>query len=295
VTLPHTLPAGAEAFLAAIVVAPDDPAPRLVFADWLEEQGRTGAAAACRWLAAGGKPYRDASESWTWFRSDQAVRADWFGRQLNPEGLLPPVPGLTLPGGPHVVPYAAGVVGRYWEFPTREAAERALLMAWPDGVLAPPRVRSGGQTGVDRAALDAAMLAGLPVCGFTPRGRMAEDGRVPDFYPLTALRRGGYPARAKANVEAADATLALTLGVPAGGTLLTIRHADSVGRPVLVVDLLGRHDPAEVVAWVCRHAPRDLNVAGPREGDNPGVHARARVLLEDVFWRWVEGLYPQRA
>jgi len=47
------------------------------------------------------------------------------------------------------------------------------------------QVVSGGQTGADRAGLDAAMALGIPVGGWCPRGRRAEDGPIPAIYPLT--------------------------------------------------------------------------------------------------------------
>jgi predicted Rossmann-fold nucleotide-binding protein len=79
------------------------------------------------------------------------------------------------------------------------------------------RVISGGQTGVDRGALDAAMLAGIPVGGACPKGRKAEDGLIPDRYPLTELASENYRVRTEKNVKDADATLILTVGAISGG------------------------------------------------------------------------------
>jgi putative molybdenum carrier protein len=94
------------------------------------------------------------------------------------------------------------------------------------------RVVSGGQTGVYRAALDAAMELSVPV-----GGRRAEDGRIPDRYPVTETPDGGYPARTRWNVCDSDFTPVLTEGEPAGGTLLTAQASLGPGRPHAVVGM----------------------------------------------------------
>lgn len=99
------------------------------------------------------------------------------------------------------------------------------------------RVISGGQTGVDRAALDVARERGLALGGWCPRGRRAEDGRIPDTYPLTETRTADYRERTRRNVLAADATLVLTRGAPSGGTAYTLAVARRAGKPALVADL----------------------------------------------------------
>src|SRR5947199_5509021 len=80
---------------------------------------------------------------------------------------------------------------------------------------------SGGQTGVDRAALDVALELGLPCGGWCPRGRRAEDGPIPAHYPLCETRSPIYPVRARWNVRDSDATLILTRGRADRGTALT--------------------------------------------------------------------------
>ena len=74
------------------------------------------------------------------------------------------------------------------------------------------QIISGGQTGVDRAALDVALDAGLPCGGWCPRGRRAEDGPIVAQYPLMETDSPDYQMRTRRNVEDADATLILTLG-----------------------------------------------------------------------------------
>ncbi|MCX5783495.1 MAG: putative molybdenum carrier protein, partial [Elusimicrobia bacterium] len=101
----------------------------------------------------------------------------------------------------------------------------------------PARIVSGGQTGVDRAGLDAAMSAGIKVGGYVPRGRLAEDGRVPQKYPLTETASAQYCERTLLNVKNSDATLILYLEKLSGGTLFTYRSCLQNHKPVLCVDI----------------------------------------------------------
>ena len=145
------------------------------------------------------------------------------------------------------------------------------------------RVISGGQTGVDRAALDVAIARGIPHGGWCPFGRRAEDGRIPDRYALREHASPEYAARTEANVRDSDGTLVLAIGTPRDGTALTVRLAERHGRPCLVADLDAPPDPIVVADWVVRHAIRTLNVAGPRESTHPGVHDRAAAYLDGVL------------
>ncbi len=147
------------------------------------------------------------------------------------------------------------------------------------------KVISGGQTGADRAGLDAALKCGIPVGGFCPQGRRAEDGAIPATYPLTETRSRSYDVRTRMNVRAADATLVLNLGELSGGTLSTVEYAARRNKPCLVVQLddAGHATPQAVAEWLRANAVRTLNIAGPREGKAPGIRALAREFLEQVF------------
>lgn len=164
----------------------------------------------------------------------------------------------------------------------------------------PSRIVSGGQTGVDRATLDVAIAHGVPHGGWCPRGRRAEDGRIPDRYGLAAalpcrastvhgprrLREHDspdYAARTEQNVVDSDATLVLTIGTPEGGTALTVRLAARHERPCLVVDLDDPPSPGSVVAWFRTNGVGVLNVAGPRESTRPGISGRAAAYLDEVL------------
>src|SRR3954470_8255926 len=99
------------------------------------------------------------------------------------------------------------------------------------------RIISGGQTGVDRAALDVALELGLPCGGKCPCGRRAEDGPIAPRYPLEETASAEYPVRTALNVRESDGTLILLAGRPDRGTELTQRIARRRQRPCLCVDL----------------------------------------------------------
>ena len=142
---------------------------------------------------------------------------------------------------------------------------------------------SGGQTGVDRAALDVALELGMPCGGWCPKGRKAEDGPIDPRYPLQEVSSASYSIRTERNVIEADGTLILTEGPLTGGTALTLRSAQKHGEPHLVIDLSKDQDIAEIMSWVTSNEIEDLNVAGPRESKNPGIHDKASRFLHRLF------------
>jgi hypothetical protein len=152
-------------------------------------------------------------------------------------------------------------------------------------------VWSGAQTGVDRAALDAALRLGLPIGGWVPRGRLAEDGQVPARYgQLREAESPEYATRTRMNVQATDATLVLRMGPARGGTLETLETARGLGRPMLEIDLEvtdAAGAAKSVILWLqglfsSRSSLRH-NVAGPRASQAPTSYARAKAVLDLVF------------
>jgi len=146
------------------------------------------------------------------------------------------------------------------------------------------RIISGGQTGVDRAALDAALEHNFACGGWCPRGRKAEDGIIPARYPLEETKSSEYEERTERNVAEADGTLALVRGEPTGGTAFTIALAHGYGKPCLVLDLESGDAalPATIQTWLRENNIRVLNVAGPRESNSPGIYKIAKALLEKI-------------
>lgn len=152
----------------------------------------------------------------------------------------------------------------------------------------PLQIVAGGQSGADRGALDAALAAGAPCGGWCPAGRRAEDGPIPERYPLTELPRGGFSARTRRNVEDSEGTLVVLLPGAGPGTRLTMQYAVARGKPLLVVDAAGEAlDEAidRAVRFVESCCIRILNVAGPRASEAPKAHAYTRQLVEGLLER----------
>jgi len=153
------------------------------------------------------------------------------------------------------------------------------------------KVISGGQTGVDRAALDAAIDLGIEVGGWCPRGRKALDGVIPAKYPLQETRGKSYQTRTKWNVRDSDSTLIICRDEPAGGTALTIKYCKQLGKPYEVYQLKAGEglyvgypeDPRGIAYWLNTLNIEVLNVAGPREGKHCLIYQHAYSLLSELF------------
>ncbi len=129
------------------------------------------------------------------------------------------------------------------------------------------KIISGGQTGVDRAALDVALELGIPCGGWCPRGRLAEDGVIDEKYPLKETKERAYEVRTEWNVRDSDATLIITRGKPTGGTGYTVAMTRKYNKPVLIIDLAKtgiKKASTEVRSWIARTGIEILNIAGPR-------------------------------
>jgi hypothetical protein len=149
----------------------------------------------------------------------------------------------------------------------------------PGSGFAPLTIVSGAQTGVDRAALDVAMGRGMPVGGWCPSGRAAEDGPIDPRYPLRETPSADPTQRTAWNVRDSDGTLLLVTGAPSAGTDLTRDLAHRMGRPVLEASLDAPADPDAFRRWLAIHKIRTLNIAGPCESGSPGVYAAACAWL----------------
>ena len=145
------------------------------------------------------------------------------------------------------------------------------------------RIVSGGQTGVDRAALDVALALGYPCGGWCPRGRRAEDGPLAARYPLVETPSDRYLQRTRWNVRDSDGTLVLLRGVAEGGTGKTIDYANELGRPVCVVDFDVGARLGPVRTWLRRHPIATLNLAGPRASKQPTIYDDATRFLRRLL------------
>lgn len=146
-------------------------------------------------------------------------------------------------------------------------------------------VVSGGQTGVDRAALDTAIALGISHGGWCPRGRLAEDGQIPPLYQLRETPTSAYSERTYQNVVDSDGTLILHSGILSGGTRLTSRLSSESGLPLTTVDLKAADAGvvAAVVSWLEAEHILVLNVAGPRESSHEGIYQSASRFLMRLF------------
>jgi hypothetical protein len=145
------------------------------------------------------------------------------------------------------------------------------------------RIVSGGQTGVDRAALDFAIQHGFEHGGWCPLGRVAEDGVIPPVYRLRATDSPEYDERTEKNVVDSDATLIVVRERElSGGTSFTKTCAEQHGRPLLVIrETEGLVQGATALSkFLRRNEVRTLNIAGPRESQAPGLGKFVVELLE---------------
>lgn len=140
---------------------------------------------------------------------------------------------------------------------------------------------SGGQTGVDRGALDACLDLNFPCGGTCPKNRLAEDGIIPQIYPLTETKERSYEFRTWRNVIDADGTLILSGTGLAGGTLLTRDLAQMLGKPLMI---FSAEDSFETVSdWIVRFNIKILNIAGPRQSEWPEAHAVSYQLITQLI------------
>lgn len=145
---------------------------------------------------------------------------------------------------------------------------------------------SGGQTGADRAALDAALDAGFPCGGWCPQGRAAEDGPLPENYPLQELSGSGYRQRTIKNIEDSDATAIFYFNRPTGGTELTLIQCIRLLKPYQLIDasIIPPARAGQIMhAFAQEQAVGVLNVAGPSEGRTPGTYSYVLIAVRSLI------------
>ena len=146
------------------------------------------------------------------------------------------------------------------------------------------KIISGGQTGVDRAALDVAIKLGLEYGGFCPKGRLAEDGVILDKYNLTELSSSQYLMRTFENVQASDGTLIIHQGTVSGGTLKTKDYCQMINKSFFEVNLLEDLEkiPLNFDTWIKENHIIIMNIAGPRESA-ASIYNRTLLLIMDLL------------
>ena len=186
------------------------------------------------------------------------------------------------------------------------------------------KVISGGQTGVDRGALDAALALQVECGGWCPEGRLAEDGTIPTRYPVMELANAGYAQRTARNVADSDGTLVISNGVPLGGTRETVNRCIEMRKPYLLIDCARRsaQETIEVATEFVkslssrfaqttrnlsrlRKSPGELgdpshslgmtivlNVAGPRASQWPEGRKTSQRIVSGILRRLVDRTAP---
>jgi hypothetical protein len=160
-------------------------------------------------------------------------------------------------------------------FPARTKREIAMI----------EKIVSGGQTGVDRAALRCGLDLGFEIGGYCPAGYRAEDGSIPERFRVFLACTDGrdYRERTRLNVATSDATLIVSRGPVVAGTALTKSECRGLGKPYFVVQVLDPCGSRNVAKWLARLGPRVLNIAGPRESTSPGIESQAYELLTETL------------
>lgn len=154
---------------------------------------------------------------------------------------------------------------------------------------------SGGQSGADRAALDAAIFLNIPHGGWLPKGRKTEDGPLPRRYALRELHSGRYRERTEKNVITADVTLIFSFGPLSGGSALTEALAIRHDRPYLHIDFEHfTHYQAAVAVetWLLNQKSTIVNIAGPRASSEPRIYPAVYTVLMTVNWKKLRATTP---
>jgi hypothetical protein len=147
------------------------------------------------------------------------------------------------------------------------------------------KIISGGQTGADRAALDVAIKLGIPHGGWIPKGRLTEEGPLPEKYQLQEMATESYPERTEQNVIDSDGTLIISHGPLTGGSGYTRKMAMKHAKPWFHIDLNKTptfHAGMLIEDWVSKNGIETLNVAGPRASKDPLIYGLVTVILELV-------------
>ncbi len=149
------------------------------------------------------------------------------------------------------------------------------------------KIISGGQTGVDRAALDVAIELGVRHGGWVPEGRKAEDGIISNKYNLQELCSSNYDNRTQKNVVGSDGTLIITRGGIKNGSKLTLKLVMQHGLPYFHFDLNNMDvffGAKSISSWISRNKIQILNIAGPRASQDEDIYMDSTVLIKMVIY-----------
>jgi hypothetical protein len=149
------------------------------------------------------------------------------------------------------------------------------------------KIISGGQTGVDQAALDAAIKLGITYGGWIPKGRKTENGPLPEKYEMQVMSSANYSQRTEQNVIDSDGTLIISRGSLTDGSEFTRKMAMKHNRPWLHIDISEHakfNAATNIVSWISENGIRILNVAGPRASKDPEIYLNALNIIESAYY-----------
>jgi len=148
------------------------------------------------------------------------------------------------------------------------------------------KIVSGGQTGVDRAGLDAALDCNIEAGGWCPEGRKAEDGKIADIYPLTELTNAGYRKRTLKNVQDSDGTVIIYFSRLSGGTKLTVEFCIKEQKPHVLIDanqFSETQATQKIINFITDFKIQTLNVAGPRASNEVRAYSYTKSVITGLI------------
>ncbi len=147
------------------------------------------------------------------------------------------------------------------------------------------KIISGGQTGVDRAALDVAIELGVEHGGFCPKGRKAEDGKIDEKYKLKETKSDRYYIRTLRNIKNSDVTIVIFKAQLGRGTAVTEKYCKSLNKKYLMIDSQARlsSNVSKFRSFILKNKPETINIAGNRESTSPGIYDYTKKLLTKVL------------
>ena len=145
------------------------------------------------------------------------------------------------------------------------------------------KIISSGQTGVDRAALDAALENDIACGGWCPKGRLAEDGPIAAKYPLVETETLSHAKSSELNVVDSDGTLLLNWGSLGGGSIKKAALVTRLKKPLRVLNLNENPKMDDVEAWAIRFKIRVLNVSGPKASEVANAYVDAKAFITQLL------------
>ena len=144
------------------------------------------------------------------------------------------------------------------------------------------KIISGGQSGVDRSALDFSLLYKIECGGWCPKGRLAEDGIIPLKYPLIETKEPEPIYRTMRNIESSDGTMIIYQGAMDKGSQQTVDYAKKVSAPYILIDLKESFSSAQIKDWLIMNHVKILNIAGSRESNCHGIYKESFNFLNQI-------------